>query len=202
MQGAVICCAAMHFYTQDIARPTVTWGYFLNASGRGGIDNVWITCLSITCLLWCRAGSLYGELARFIFRLLGFKPKPKDMQLQPHQKPGAPAGKYRPGVSCVVMRFSVSSVSAVSPCRLCDVCCLAVSMWAVFRVVNALYIYRFCSYMLHIDRRSLNNTKVCLQYTRIVTWIKLSRHVNVVFDQELSMPCGYLLCPGNVPGMC
>lgn len=54
---------------------------------------LWASCcyLCITCLLCGRAGSLYGELARFVFRLLGFKPKPKDMQLQPHQKPGAPA---------------------------------------------------------------------------------------------------------------
>lgn len=36
-----------------------------------------------------RFGSLYGELARFVLRLLGFKPKDKQQQQQ--QQPGGPA---------------------------------------------------------------------------------------------------------------
>ncbi len=44
----------------------------------------------------CRAGSLYGELARFIFRMLGIRTKAKEAQLQPNgQKPGAPPGQPR-----------------------------------------------------------------------------------------------------------
>lgn len=44
----------------------------------------------------CRAGSLYGELARFIFRMLGIRTKAKEAQMQPNgQKPGAPPGQPR-----------------------------------------------------------------------------------------------------------
>ncbi len=44
----------------------------------------------------CRAGSLYGELARFIFRMLGIRTKAKEAQMQPNgQKPGAPRGQPR-----------------------------------------------------------------------------------------------------------
>ena len=44
----------------------------------------------------CRAGSLYGELARFIFRMLGIRTKAKEAQVQPNgQKPGAPPGLPR-----------------------------------------------------------------------------------------------------------
>lgn len=43
-----------------------------------------------------RAGSLYGELARFIFRMLGIRTKAKEAQMQPNgQKPGAPPGQPR-----------------------------------------------------------------------------------------------------------
>lgn len=34
-------------------------------------------CVSFTCWLPRRFGSLYGELARFVLRLLGFKPRDK-----------------------------------------------------------------------------------------------------------------------------
>lgn len=42
-----------------------------------------------------RAGSLYGELARFIFRMLGIKTKAREAQMQSGQKPGAPPGQPR-----------------------------------------------------------------------------------------------------------
>ena len=45
---------------------------------------IWIICEQ---KLWCRAGSLYGELARFILRILGYKSKAK-----PQQMPGMPGG--------------------------------------------------------------------------------------------------------------
>ena len=41
----------------------------------------------------CRAGSLYGELARFIFRMLGFKTKAKEgqqLQAAGQKLPAAP----------------------------------------------------------------------------------------------------------------
>lgn len=43
-------------------------------------------------VLWCRAGTLYGELARFILRLLGWN-RPKHLiteQQQPEYPPGVP----------------------------------------------------------------------------------------------------------------
>lgn len=45
----------------------------------------------------CRAGSLYGELARFIFRMLGFKTKSKEGQQRqvPGQKPPVAPGQPR-----------------------------------------------------------------------------------------------------------
>ena len=50
----------------------------------------------LTVTLSCRAGSLYGELARFIFRMLGFKTKAKEGQLQvPGQKPPVAPGQPR-----------------------------------------------------------------------------------------------------------
>ena len=46
---------------------------------------------SLSCLkAWMhRGGSLYGELARFVLRLLGFKDKSKDIALQPRGPPGS-----------------------------------------------------------------------------------------------------------------
>lgn len=48
----------------------------------------------------CRFGSLYGELARFVLRLLGFKTKDKQ-QAQQQQQPGGPQGaaQQQPGPS-------------------------------------------------------------------------------------------------------
>lgn len=46
---------------------------------------------------FCRGGSLYGELARFVLRLLGFKDKSKELALQPKGPPGnhgPPPGKF------------------------------------------------------------------------------------------------------------
>ena len=47
----------------------------------------------------CRAGSLYGELARFVLRLLGYKQQPPGLQLQQKAAAGElPApGQHPPG---------------------------------------------------------------------------------------------------------
>ena len=71
----------------------------------------------------CRFGSLYGELARFVLRLLGFRPKDKQQpeqqqqgaQLQQAAGPqGRPAAKPRgmPGMPVPAARPAVSSSSS------------------------------------------------------------------------------------------
>jgi peroxin-13 len=79
-----------------------------------------------------RFGSLYGELARFVLRLLGFKPKDKKAAaqegppgaVQPQQPgmpgpvaaPGHPAAKHRglPGLPGAPMRPAAGAAAAAS----------------------------------------------------------------------------------------
>ena len=51
----------------------------------------WIL-VSLAVLLLCRAGSLYGELARFILRVLGYKGKPKQAMDPAAGNPAGPPG--------------------------------------------------------------------------------------------------------------
>jgi hypothetical protein len=43
----------------------------------------------LTAAMDRRGGSLYGELARFVLRLLGVKDKSKELALQPQGPPGS-----------------------------------------------------------------------------------------------------------------
>ena len=63
-----------------------------STAGADARADVWVHC-------FCRAGSLYGELARFVLRLLGYKGKPKEQPpmgppqalMGPQRLPGLPA---------------------------------------------------------------------------------------------------------------
>ena len=57
----------------------------------------WIL-VSLAVLLLCRAGSLYGELARFILRVLGYKGKPKQAMDPAAGNPAGPPGAGRPAL--------------------------------------------------------------------------------------------------------
>lgn len=83
---------------------------------------------AVLLLCACRFGSLYGELARFVLRLLGFKPKdkkaaaqegPPGSQLQQPTMPGTaaatghPAAKHRlPGLPGAPVRPAAGAAGA------------------------------------------------------------------------------------------
>ena len=57
--------------------------------------------LTVLCIP-CRGGSLYGELARFVLRLLGFKDKSQESAIQPKGPIGNPP---LPGIFMLVLNM-------------------------------------------------------------------------------------------------
>lgn len=89
----------------------------------------WTVAPALHTHLTSRFGSLYGELARFVLRLLGFKPKDKKAAAQegpagaqpqqpgmpsPAATPGNPAAKHRglPGLPGAPVRPAVGAAAA------------------------------------------------------------------------------------------